>query len=104
VKVKKAVINEVYVQGKRTGTVYGWMKYIEYRRKLADGAFGEEVEYPFVNVKVVEENGFVKEIDLSLDAVWTMFPRAMMAVIDKPVDVLAKMEEQNMRYFIGTEK
>ena len=68
------------------------MKYIDYRRKLEAGDFGEEVVYPLVNVKVVEENGMVREIDLSLNAVWTMFPEAMMAVIDKPVDVLEKME------------
>lgn len=94
VVLKDPFVKDVYVQGRVTGTSYGWMSYLEYRRNLLNGTFEAEknkVEIAQVCVHGINENGLPREIDMTLSYVWDHYTGAILAFVDKPVEMLEKL-------------
>lgn len=92
--LKDPYVKEVYIVGKATGTSYGWMSYLEYRRRLLNRAFDagkNEVDIALVCVHGKDDHGLPKEIDVTLSYVWDHYPGAILAFVDKPVEKLEKL-------------
>ncbi|WP_027365102.1 hypothetical protein [Desulfotruncus alcoholivorax] len=94
VALKDPYVKEVYIHGKLTGTSYGWMSYLEYRRRLLNGAFDaekNEVEIAQVCVHGIDGSGLPREIDMTLSYAWDRYPGAILAFVDKPVEILEEL-------------